>query len=154
MREHFGEMLKQDYPDAWREAHSRLYEHYKSQAPELPEEMAPLFAAVAHGCHAGRHQDAYELYRGRIRRGNEYFSTYKLGAFGSDLAALSGFFDSPWREPVANLDNNSKPTVLGIAGFNLRSLGRLAEATQPMQAALEAKIDSLVKTRFEEVPAI
>ena len=59
VREHFGEEFQEANHDAWTEAHGRLYEHYKAQVPELPdtlEEMAPLFAAVAHGCQSGRHQ--------------------------------------------------------------------------------------------------
>ena len=107
LREHFGEQVAGEQPQGWREAHSRLYEYYKTHAKELPdtiEEMAPLFAAVAHGCQAGRHQEALdEVYWRRIRRGEESFSSKKLGAFGADLAALSGFFDPPWRQPVAAL---------------------------------------------------
>jgi len=41
------------------EGHTRLYEHYKKQAPHRPdtlEEMTPLFYAVYHGCRAGQHQ--------------------------------------------------------------------------------------------------
>ena len=61
VREHFGKHLKQEYPAAWREGNNRLYEYYKASAKELPDtlqEMAPLFAAVMHGCQAGRHQEA------------------------------------------------------------------------------------------------
>ena len=54
----------------------------------------PLFAAVLHGCQAGKHQEVLdEVYRQRIARTNEYFSVKKLGAIGADLSALSGFFD-------------------------------------------------------------
>ncbi|MDH4136579.1 MAG: hypothetical protein OEW09_07690, partial [Anaerolineae bacterium] len=144
VREHFGGKLQESHPDAWKEAHSRLYEYYQSQAKEYPntiEEMAPLFAAVAHGCQAGRHQEALdEVYWRRIRRGEEAFSVHKLGAFGADLAALSGFFAPPWRQPVAALSERYKGAVLNWAGFRLRALGRLAEAAQPTQASLEAAI--------------
>jgi tetratricopeptide (TPR) repeat protein len=103
--------------------------------------MAPLYAAVAHGCAAGRHQEALdEVYWGRITRGDEFFSTRKLGAFGADLGALSGFFDPPWQRPVAGITEAAQAFVLGQAGFRLRALGRLAEAAQPMQASLEAGI--------------
>ncbi len=103
--------------------------------------MAPLYAAVAHGCQAGRHQEALdEVYRRRIQRGNEFFNTKKLGALGAELAALSGFFDPPWRQPVAGLAEAAKAFVLNGAGFDLQALGRLAEAAQPMQGALEAHI--------------
>ena len=144
MREHFGEQLQAGQAAAWREAHGRLYEYYKGRAPELPdtlEAMAPLYAAVAHGCAAGRHQEALdEVYWRRIQRGNEFYATKKLGAFGADLAALAGFFDPPWRRPVAGLTEADKAFVLNEAGFDLRALGRLAEATEPMQAGLEAAI--------------
>ena len=46
LREHFGEQLRESRPEAWKEAHSRLYENYKDQAKELPdtiEEMMPLY---------------------------------------------------------------------------------------------------------------
>ena len=73
VREHFGQQLREEHPNAWREGNKRLYEHYKQAAPELPdtlEEMAPLFAAVAHGCAAGRHKETLnEVYSRRIQRG-------------------------------------------------------------------------------------
>ena len=144
VREHFSTELRREHADAWREGNDRLYEHLKAAAPERPdtlEEMMPLFAAVAHGCRAGRHQEAYdEVYRERIRRRNEFFSTKKLGAFGADLAALSSFFDPPWLKPVDGITEDGKGFVLNATGFCLRALGRLAEAAQPLQAALEARI--------------
>jgi len=144
LREHFGEQLRTSDLKAWREAHSRLYEYYKSHAKELPdtiEEMAPLFAAVAHGCLAGRHQEALdEVYWKRIQRGQEHFNWKKLGAFGADLATLSGFFVSLWDKPVDGLKEDAKSFVLNQAGLYLRALGRLAESAQPMQASLESYI--------------
>src|SRR5262249_22632336 len=87
VREDFGGQLLRDQPEAWREGHRRLYEHLKGKAKPLPEtieEMAPLYAAVVHGCLAGKNREAeMEVHRRRIRRGNEYFSINKLGAFGS-----------------------------------------------------------------------
>ncbi len=146
VREHFGEQLRREVPDAWREAHSRLFEHYKSAAKELPdtvEEMAPLYAAVAHGCQAGRHQEALgEVYLRRIRRGKEAFSIKKLGAFGADLAALSGFFDPPWRRPVDGLTETDRSWVSSHAGFYLRALGRPADGVEPMRAGLMASVAS------------
>lgn len=144
VREHFGEQLKLTNAAAWREAHGRLYEYYKGSAPERPctlEAMAPLFAAVAHCCAAGRHQEALlEVYWRRIQRGNEFFTTTILGAFGADLAALAGFFDPPWRRPVAGLRESDKAFVLNQAGFRLCALGRLVEAMEPMTAALDRAI--------------
>ena len=144
VREHFGKQLKQEYPNAWREGNNRLYEYYKSSAKEFPntvEEMAPLYAAVLHGCQAERYQEAFiEIYMGRIQRGERYFNLRELGAFGADLAILSGFFSVPWHQPVTILGENEKGLVLNFAGAWLRALGRLEEATQPMVTALETRI--------------
>ena len=89
VREHFGKQVKQDYPEAWKEGNNRLYEYYKSSAKEFPdtlEEMAPLYAAVMHGCQAGRYQEALnEIYAKRIERWDESFSKRKFGAYGADL---------------------------------------------------------------------
>ena len=144
IREHFGEKLKEDNPEAWKEAHNRLYEYFKNQAEEYPdtiEEMSPLYSAVAHGCQAGRYQDAVdEVYWERIQRGDWAFNTAKLGAFGADLVAISGFFDSLWDKPVAGLTEEYKAYLLNEAGFDLRALGRLKEAVHPMKAGLDGVI--------------
>ncbi|MFL6290532.1 MAG: hypothetical protein ACJ759_06525, partial [Thermoanaerobaculia bacterium] len=131
---------EQQRPEAWQAGTLRLYEYLRKEAPDLPDTlqaMEPLYIAVIHGCRAGWQQEAFdEVYLRRIRRGNEYFSTRKLGAFGSDLSALAGFFDRPWDQPSASLTSADQAFVLAIAGFNLRALGRLAEAVQPMEAGL------------------
>jgi tetratricopeptide (TPR) repeat protein len=140
----FAEELESHRPDAWREGNRRLYEHLCQAAPDLPdtlETMQPLYAAVVHGCRAGRQQEALdEVYWRRILRRNESYSTHKLGAFGSELTALAGFFDSPWSQPSALLTAADQAFVLNEAAFDLRALGRLAEAIEPMQAALEVYI--------------
>jgi tetratricopeptide (TPR) repeat protein len=146
VREHFGEKLPQQNPAAWKEAHSRLYEYYKNlTAKELPdtlEEMEPLFAAVAHGCLAGRHQKTLDdIYWTRILRGQEAYTVHKLGAFGADLSALSNFFEVVWSRPAHGLTDADKAVILSWAGFGLRALGRLREASQPMQAAVQNFVD-------------
>jgi tetratricopeptide (TPR) repeat protein len=144
VHEHFGQQLQRQHPDAWRAANLRLYEHLCATTKELPdtvEEMAPLFAAVAHGCAAGRHQQVIaDVYLRRILRGEGFFSTRKLGAYGAGLAALTGFFETPWRHPIAGFTEDYQAFVLNEAGFNLRALGRLQEAVEPMQAGLQANI--------------
>jgi tetratricopeptide (TPR) repeat protein len=141
VREHFKQQLKRECPDAWREANNRLYEHLKRTAKEFPdtvEEMSPLYAAVSHGCAAGRHQEALDdVYWRRIQRSDEHFNWKKLGAYGDDLAALSGFFEIPWKQPVAALMDADKAFVLNEAGFDLQALGRLQESAPSVQVALE-----------------
>jgi tetratricopeptide (TPR) repeat protein len=144
VREHFCEQLKGAYPEAWQEGNNRLYEHLKRTTKEYPdtlEEMIPLCSAVAHGCHAGRYQEAMdEVYWRRIRRGDEAFNTTKLGAFGADLVTISGFFDSHWDKPMSELTEADKGYLLNEAGSDLRALGRLEAALQPLKAGLWAII--------------
>jgi hypothetical protein len=151
LREYFGEKLKTNNPISWRKAHGRLYEYYKSNAKEFPntiEEMAPLYAAVLHGCEARQYQETYDkTYLKRIRRGNEYFNSHNLGAMSAELIVLSGFYDLPWNNCVANLREDSRAIILNQTGFCLRSLGRLVEADQLMQTAL--KISSTQKNWSE-----
>jgi tetratricopeptide (TPR) repeat protein len=143
VREHFRQQLQRERPDAWREANNRLYVHLKSTAKELPEtveEMAPLYAAVVHGCAAGRHQEALDdVYQRRIFR-DDYFSTSKLGAHGADLSSLTGFFAEPWGKIVAGLIEASESLVLNLASLNLRALGRLRESAQPLLAGLQTHL--------------
>ena len=144
VREHFGQQLRQEHTHAWREGNSRLYEHLKATAkqyPETIEEMMPLYAAVGHGCQAGLYQEAMdEVHWRRIRRGQEDFSLRKLGSFGADLAAMYGFFDQSWRQPMSGLTEASQALVLSDAGFCFGALGRLAEAAQLIQVSLESYI--------------
>ena len=145
VREHFGERFERKHPEAWKEAHYRLYEYYKNlpekEFPDTLKEMEPLFIAVYHGCRAGIHTKVWEdVFWARILRGNEAYSLKKLGAFGSNLAALAGFFDIIWRKPTTDLNEHRQSFVLNEAGFSLRALGRLREAAQPMETALELLI--------------
>ena len=144
VREHFAERLKTSSPDAWTEGHDRLYLYYRSSGKEFPdtiEEMAPLYAAVAHGCRAGRHQDVLEeVYWPRILGGREDFSLRYLGSASGDLAALSGFFDVPWQKPASALGEFVREFVLFKAGVYLLAVGRALEAAQPMKACLEGAI--------------
>lgn len=142
IREHFGEKLRKNSPEAWKEAHGRLYEYYKKtkEFPDTIEEMFPLYRAVIHGCQAGRYEEALDVVYMRIQRRNEYFSLRKLGVFGADLAAISGFFEKTWSQTVVGLRDNWKAWVLGQAGYYLRALGRVNEAAQPMKKGLDAAI--------------
>lgn len=146
VREHFGERLENDYPEAWKAGHRRLYEYLKGPGctkdqPDTAEEMAPLYAAILHGCAAGRHQEALDtVYVHRVQRGEKFHNLRKHGAFGADLGALVGLFEGSWRRPVASLSEAAQASVLNSAGFCLRALGRLTEAAEPMLAACEAVI--------------
>lgn len=144
VRTYFGNQLRTHHPETWKEGNSRLYEHLKKKAPDLPEtfaEMEPLYAAVIHGCRAGKQQAALdEVYKRRIQRGNEFYSTRRLGAQSFELAALAGFFDSIWEHPSNHLRPDSQSYLLNEVGLNLSAVGRLAEAVGPMSAGLEMDV--------------
>lgn len=142
IREHFGEKLQTQNPDAWKAAHARLYDYYKNlpkkELPDTLKEMEPLFAAVTHGCLAGNHQAAMDdVYWERIVRSNEAFIVHKLGALGAWICCLASFFETPWDKPASGLAEADKAVTLGWAGTALWAVGRLSEAAQPMEASLE-----------------
>ncbi len=144
VREYFGERLREEAPDAWRAGHGRLFEHLQKVAKPLPEntvEMAPLYAAVVHGCRAGRGEEALdEVLWERVYRGEERFNWNKLGAFGEDLGMWAAFFQSPWTRLGPGLSEADEALVLNNTGFALRALGRLEEAAEPMQGGLDKRI--------------
>jgi tetratricopeptide (TPR) repeat protein len=105
VREYFGEQLRSQQTDAWKECNRRLYNHYRTLAPPLPDsfrEMEPLFLAVICGCNAGLFRDAlHEVYIPRIQRGNASFAADVLGARVPLLSVLIRFFeDGRWGSPV------------------------------------------------------
>jgi len=126
-----------------REAHRRLYEHLKQSAPERPDnlnDMMPLYHAVAHGCKAALWREAWIVLDNRIQRGAEFFNMRKLGAFGLDLTAISGFCADSWSHVLARFAEDFMPAViLNSAGMDLRALGRLAEARHAMNATLKLR---------------
>src|SRR5262249_48924010 len=110
VREHFGEQVRREHEEAFREGHRRLEGDLRGKAKELPEtidEMAPLYAAVVHACRAGKSQEALdEVWHKRIRRGDA-FSIKQLGVFGSEVALFSAFFDPPWERLAPGLSEGT-----------------------------------------------
>jgi hypothetical protein len=105
IREHFGEQLQSQRTEAWKECNRRLFDYYRTLAPELPEsfrEMEPLFLAVICGCHAGLFREAlHDVYIPRIQRGSDGFAANVLGVRGALLSVLIHFFeDRRWRSSV------------------------------------------------------
>jgi serine/threonine protein kinase len=97
VRDYFGEQLRNQRTEAWKECNRRLFYHYRALAPQLPDnfrEMEPLFLAVVCGCNAGLFREALrEVYIPRIQRGDAYFAAKVLGATGPLLAVLVHFFE-------------------------------------------------------------
>jgi predicted ATPase len=97
VREHFGEQLRSQRTEAWKECNKRLYNYYRTIAPQLPDsfrEMGPLFLAVICGCNAGLYHDAlHGVYIPRIQRGDAFFAAKVLGARAVLLSVLIHFFE-------------------------------------------------------------
>jgi hypothetical protein len=105
VREHFGEQLRSQQTDAWKECNRRLFHYYQTLAPQLPnsfQEMEPLFSAVICGCNAGLFREALqEVYIPRIQRGDANFAAKVLGARGPLLSVLVHFFEQGrWGSPI------------------------------------------------------
>jgi hypothetical protein len=105
VREYFGEQLRSQQTDAWKECNRRLYHYYQKLAPQLPNsfrEMEPLFLAVICACQAGLYREAlHKVYIPRIQRGDASFAANVLGARGSLLAVLVRFFEhGHWSSPL------------------------------------------------------
>jgi serine/threonine protein kinase len=105
VREYFGEQLRSQQAEAWKECNRRLYNYYRALAPQLPDnfrEMEPLFLAVICGCNAGLFRDAlHEVYLPRIQRGNASFAANILGVRGALLSVSIHFFEHlQWDSPV------------------------------------------------------
>jgi predicted ATPase len=105
VREYFGEQLRRQRSEAWKECNKRLYHYYRTLAPPLPEtfrEMEPLFLAVICGCQAALFREAlHEVYIPRIQRGDSSFAANVLGARGALLSVLAHFFENGcWGSPA------------------------------------------------------
>jgi hypothetical protein len=141
LREYFAKVLREQRPEAWRAAHRRLFEHLcattKDKEKPTLEDLQPLYQAVAHGCLAGMQQEACaKIYRDRIQRGDEFYSTNKLGALGSNLGAVACFFEQPWSRVSPALTEAAQSWLVSEAAHYLRALGRLNDAIEPMREGL------------------
>ena len=143
VREYFGEQLREQRPDAWMECNRRLYEYYRTLAPQIPDsfrEMEPLFLAVICGCNAGLYREAlHKVYIPRIQRGNVSFAANVLGARGALLLVLAHFFENGrWGSPTEmGVDDQSLTAEDQL--FILMQAGLYLTATRGL-GAMEAQV--------------
>jgi len=143
VREYFGEQLRSERAEAWRECSRRLYHYYRALAPQLPssfKEMEPLFLAAICGCNAGLFREVlHELYIPRIQRRDASFAANALGARGALLLVLAHFFENrhwgTWVETTVEGQSLSAEDQLLI----LMQAGSYLTATRGL-AASEARI--------------
>jgi len=146
IRQYFSIQFEKNDKKTFQESHRVLFEYFQSvpdkNQPDTLEELAPLYRAVVHGCLAGEFQKTlYEVYLGRILRGEEYYSLKKLGAYSQDLIAIAAFFSQDWLQPV-DLSTENQAWLLAEASYCLMSLGRLADAVAPREAATKLAVKS------------
>jgi tetratricopeptide (TPR) repeat protein len=138
VREYFGEQLRGQLAEAWKECNRRLFEYYQAIAPQLPEsfrDVEPLFLAVICGCNAGLYRDAlHKVYIPRIQRGDAFFAAKVLGARGALLSVLMHFFeDGRWGSPV-QMDVEGKGLTAEDQLFILMQAGLYLTATRGFPA--------------------
>lgn len=144
IREHFRD-LDQRSGQLWEFGNEALFRYYASHAPRLPENphsMSSLYAAVTHGCAAGLYQEVFDdvLLRRIWRDRRTSFSTRRLGMVGSDLVALSNFFEHrKWTRlrSSSGLTTNARVLIQTNAAVRLRQLGRLVDARLCFGAVLD-----------------
>jgi hypothetical protein len=145
IRERFSKRLRDGNPKAFRAAHKRLYQYIcettrDTRHPTI-KDLEPLYQAVAHGCQAGLQQQTCEMvYLARINRGHEAYSARNLGALGSDLGAVSCFFETQWTRISPALTKAAQAWLFNEAAFRLGALGRLNESIFPMRAGLPIEL--------------
>lgn len=135
VREFFGALLERTNPAGFRAAHGRLFEHLRDRGKTSPDTMEdrlddiePLFRAIWHGANARRWQEAFDLYRARLRRNNIHFTIYQLNAISADLAAQSVFFDATGTLRPSLLTPADEAWLLSARAFSLRALGDVERA--------------------------
>ncbi|PXF55433.1 MAG: hypothetical protein C4B58_14975 [Deltaproteobacteria bacterium] len=95
--------------------------------------MRTLSRGVVHACRAGYFQEAWKIFWEPKRSEYDHRPCHIFGQWSKDLEILSRFFDKKYTEPVTDLDDRTKALTLNEAGFDMRALGRLPQAQEPLQ---------------------
>jgi serine/threonine protein kinase len=143
VREYYGGQLRGQQTDAWKECNRRLYDYYRTLAPQLPNsfrEMEPLFSAVICGCNAGLFRKAlHEIYIPRIQQGEAFFAANVLGARGALLLVLAHFFEHGHWGSLAETAIEGQSLTAEDQLYILMQAGQYLTATRGF-AAREAQI--------------
>ena len=151
VRAYFAEEISREFAVETRKCHQRLFEYFKSIAPDRADslsELSPLIQAVRHGCLAGRPNEAFDLLNTKIRRLPDpketiYYTFETLGAYSQELSILRNFFLNPWRSFIDGLTPENEELILANLGYALRGLGYpYSEVHEPMEAALNKCLES------------
>lgn len=145
IRREAAKRFSKNHPNEFRQAHEVLFEYFRQAAPcEFPKDlqgMEPLYRAIEHGCLAQRFEEALEIYWDRISRKRQFFSQKQLGAYSSDLFAISQFFPDGLQAAVTDkLCFEKQGWLQSVAAFLLSSSARIQEAIAPRKAGIRASV--------------
>jgi tetratricopeptide (TPR) repeat protein len=152
VREHYRQsLLQQDLAPSASQAHSWLFRYFQDAAvprPRSVHDAMPLLDSIVHGCKAGRHQEAFELYRQRLLVGEGEAVGRLPGMMAPMLTALANFFEpADWGKPIKagpggeGLDAESQRQALQHAVLFLTvGRGHGAKEVQNSLAALHLMI--------------
>ncbi len=129
VREWFGERLRQTNEAAWKAAHSRLYDHLRARRTKARRRRSPISRrSIRPSPTAAALGDTRRRLRtstgaafaavGRTAESNSMRST-KWAPVGSDLAAISWFFDRPYETPAAALAPADRALVLSVSRLRI-----------------------------------
>lgn len=139
-RSFVSESFEKTDPPGYRQAHSVLCDQAFHRAPESVgtlADLAPLYAAVYHGCMAGRYSEMFDVYWERISAGNRFLNATQLGDRSGDVRVIASFFPggiSSGTNP--ELSHEALWWLLAKAAFDLSSMGRFHESIAPRKASL------------------
>jgi predicted ATPase len=143
VREYFGEQLRIQRGQTWKECNKRLFHYYRTLAPQLPNslrEMEPLFSSVICGCNAGLFREAFhEVYLPRIQRENDHFASNVLGATAPLLLVLIHFFEDGRWGSFGQTEVEGQGLTAEDQLFILMQAGKYLTATRGLGAS-EARI--------------
>lgn len=162
VREHFGALLEREEAQAWKAAHSVLFDWFRGlpvkEQPDTLEELEPLYRAIGHGCKAGRYLTALEnVFISRIHRNEAVYGLFQLGGYSTSLAALASFFPKGWNQPPVaenieipeeSLGERACSWLISSASFCFAALGWLEEALVLREADRSAWLDSDDQNNF------
>lgn len=134
IRAYYSKLLASSDCILVQEMHAKIKDYYLTIAngilddPSL-EDLEPLIEAIYHACNANCYDEAFNISRNRINKGNKFWLTRKLGAWETALSILQGFF--PYydvsQEPLA-INPKYKWSILSEVGFCMMNLGYLNQA--------------------------
>lgn len=132
VREYFGTRLSRDFEAAWREAHTRLWQHYRAEPPTADartiDDLTTVERAITHAALAGLPNEAVWLYDHLVKG-----KIIPNGFYAFDISILLHFFVEPWKHANAEIPETKQAGLFAQAASSLRSSGRLAEAAEAIE---------------------